>query len=64
MYCALNRVLNFLHKFFQLCFEKNIVPSQWGIGIINPIQKQSCTDSRDPAGYRGGGGGNSDISSL
>ena len=45
--------VNFLHKSFQLCFEKNIVPSQWGIGIINPIQKQSCTDNRDPAGYRG-----------
>ena len=52
MFCALNHVLNFLHKFFQICFEKNIVPSEWGVGIINPIQKQSCTDSRDLAGYR------------
>ena len=24
-----------------------------GHGIINPIQKANCTDSRDPAGYRG-----------
>ena len=45
--------VNFLRKFFQSCFEKHIVPKQWGTGIINPIQKQSCTDSRDPTGYWG-----------
>ena len=45
--------LSFLHKFFRICFERGTVPSQWGLGIINPIQKSNCTDSRDPAGYRG-----------
>ena len=45
--------LSFLHKFFRICFERCIVPSQWGIGVINPIQKSNCTDNRDPAGYRG-----------
>ena len=45
--------LSFLHRFFRICFRSCVVPKQWGVGIINPIQKANCTDSRDPAGYRG-----------
>ena len=40
--------LSFLHKFFRIFFERCIVQSQWGIGIINLIQKSNCTDIQDP----------------
>ena len=43
----------FLRKLFSKCFETGKVPSSWGKGIINPIQKTSCDDSRDPSNYRG-----------
>ena len=43
----------FLRTLFSKCFETGKVPSSWGKGIINPIQKPSCDDSRDPSNYRG-----------
>ena len=43
----------FLCKLFSKCFETGKVPTSWGKGIINPIQKPSRDDSRDPAFYRG-----------
>ena len=43
----------FLCKLFSKCFEMGRVPTSWGKGIINQIQKPSCDDSRDPAFYRG-----------
>ena len=45
--------VSFLHVLFNVCFEKGIVPSEWGRCIINPIPKSSTTDPRDPMSYRG-----------
>ena len=43
----------FLHVLFNNCFETGIIPTPWNNSIINPIQKTTCTDIRDPTGYRG-----------
>lgn len=43
----------FLYMLFNNCFETGVIPSSWGYGIINPIQKSNCDDPRDPACYRG-----------
>lgn len=47
------RCVEFLHKLFNKCFESGKVPAMWANGIINPIQKASCADAKDPANYRG-----------
>ena len=47
------KVITFLHKFFDACFETGKVPETWSKGIINPIPKASTSDSRDPLSYRG-----------
>ncbi len=43
----------FLLQLHHKCFEKNIVPSMWMKGIINPIPKDNTLDPRDPMSYRG-----------
>ena len=40
--------ISFLHILFNVCFEKGVIPSDWGKGIINPIPKSSTADPRDP----------------
>ena len=45
--------VSFLLKLYRTCFETDKVPSAWGKGIVNPIQKSASEDSRDPGGYRG-----------
>ena len=44
--------ISFLHILFNVCFEKGVIPSDGGKGIINPIPKSSTTDPRDPLSYR------------
>ena len=46
-------IIYFLHILFNVCFNKGIVPSEWGKCIINPIPKSSSMDPRDPLSYRG-----------
>ena len=31
--------ISFLHILFNVCFEKGVIPSNWGKRIINPIPK-------------------------
>ena len=47
------KVIEFLHKFFNTCFNTGKIPEAWSKGIINPIPKASTSDSRDPLSYRG-----------
>ena len=30
----------FLHVLFNICFDEDVIPSDWGKGIINPIPNQ------------------------
>jgi hypothetical protein len=52
-FLATERVVNFLHKLFNLCFLKGIFPSMWKKGVICPVPKSNISDSRDPNCYRG-----------
>ena len=44
--------ISFLHILFNICFDKGVIPNDWGKGIINPIPKSSTVDARDPLSYR------------
>ena len=43
----------FLHVLFNICFNRNIVPTVWGKCVIKPIPMSSTSDPRDPLSYRG-----------
>ena len=43
----------FLHTLFNICYNKNIVPTVWGKCVIKPIPKSSTSDPRDTLSYRG-----------
>ena len=38
---------------FNECYQKELIPSIWKHGIINPIPKSSTSDPRDPLNYWG-----------
>ncbi len=46
-------VQTFMLKLFDKCFEKQIIPSMWHKGVINPIPKDSTKDHGQPTNYRG-----------
>ena len=45
--------ISFLHILFNVCFEKGVILSDGGKGIINPIPKSSTADPPDPLSYHG-----------
>ena len=47
-----NRVVRYLHKLFQRCFETGTVPPAWLNSIIQPIYKGKGNE-HDPKNYRG-----------
>jgi hypothetical protein len=46
-------VTEVIHRLFMLCFESNIIPSDWRRAIICPILKDNNNDPRTPLNYRG-----------
>ena len=45
--------MNIYTSLFNLCFKTGIVPSEWNVGILHPILKDSTKDLRDHNNYRG-----------
>ena len=46
-------MLHTLHSLFNICFQTARIPEKWKCGIINPTEKSSTNDPRDPTSYRG-----------
>ncbi len=40
-------------KYFNLCFEKKVLPSSWCKSVINPLPTNSTSDQHEPSDYRG-----------
>ena len=45
-------VIEVMHRLFMLCFESNIIPSDWRRTIVCPIFKGANSDPRIPLNYR------------
>ncbi|CAC5409626.1 unnamed protein product [Mytilus coruscus] len=45
--------VDLLYEIISGCFHMGKVPSQWTMGVINPILKPNTDDNRKPLNYRG-----------
>lgn len=45
--------VDLLYEIISGCFHMGKVPSQWTMGVINPILKPNADDNRKPLNYRG-----------
>jgi len=47
------QLVSLLHKLFQFCFDRKLVPDNWKKTIIVPIPKGASKDPHVPLNYRG-----------
>ena len=45
--------VKYMLSLFNECYNMGVIPSAWTKGIINPIPKKACAQSKDPLDCRG-----------